>query len=117
MGDLRKMYKKSKVVKIRWCKNYSEATSHVGMGEILNETPNYLVLDGYTFHFDKDGHDPMPRKSSRKIRWIPWAQIELVTELPENLNWDNITFFVNEEGRIVYKDYTMSDETALAVSD
>lgn len=108
---------KKQIVKVRWVKNYQGETSHECIGEVIKETASYIVVKGLTFHFEKHSENPFPRRSQERVRWIPWHNIALITELPSDLNWRNIEFYVNDEGRLVYKDYTKSDETALPVTD
>lgn len=91
-----------KMVRIRWVKSYSDAHNHVAIGEVLNENANYLTLFCKTYHFGKRIGDIGGRKSrlivneeisgiiegEKLIRCIPWHRIEVITELPEDTEWD-----------------------------
>lgn len=91
----------AKVVKIRWVKPYEGAQNHICIGEVLEESPNYLKVFGKTFHFRKpQGHAKAVQYSSPKTRWIPWSRIEVVTELPEGIDWRNIRFTVDAQNRL-----------------
>ncbi len=74
-----------KVVKVRWVKRYAEATTQIGLGEVVRETPEYLVIRGVVLNFRK-GSTELKRDEER-VRWIPWSEIAVVCELPTDLKW------------------------------
>ena len=88
-----------KVVKLRWVKPYPTAHNHVAVGDVLQETPEYLVLLCRTYHF---GNPVSGRKGAlregayvcgvlqgeKSVRIIPWSRIEVINELPAETDWD-----------------------------
>lgn len=88
-----------KVVKVRWVKPYAEATNQVCVGEVVRETPQYLVVRGIMLNFRKG--DTEPRRDRECVRWIPWTQIAAVTELPTGLKWRQTQFKIDEAGQVV----------------
>lgn len=90
-----------KVVKIRWVKPYEEAQNHVFIGQVLEETPNYLKVLGKTYHFRKaQGGLAAVQHSPAKVRWIPWNRIEVVTELPEDTDWEHLRLQVDSRNQL-----------------
>lgn len=89
-----------KIVRVRWVKPYAEATSHVCMGEIVRETPEYLVVRGVVLNFRKG--DRQVKRDEERVRWIPWWQIAVVDELPADVKWRQTEFFVDESGQVAY---------------
>jgi hypothetical protein len=87
-----------KVVKVRWVKRYSGATSQVCIGEVVRETPEYLVMKGIVLNF-KDSQTC--RRDKERVRWIPWPQIAAVTELAPDLKWRHAEFYVDENGQVL----------------
>ena len=97
--------RRGRVVKIRWKKEYPNATNHVCIGEIVRETNEYIAVLGVTYHFRKGSPQGYSRafkvgKSLERLRWIPWSAIALVTELSAELDWRTIEVRPNEEGRL-----------------
>ena len=100
-----------KVVRIRWVKMYPSAHNHVAIGDVLLETPYYLTLLCKTYHF---GHGVGTKKAflvpntyvggivegEKAIRSVPWAQIEVINELPADTDW-NVRALVEESGLCV----------------
>lgn len=90
-----------RIVRIRWVKPYAQAHNHVAVGEVRRETNNYLTLYCRTFHFGTKIGDVRGNKSRLSvdeevsgiiegklmIRSIPWSRIEVITELPEDTDW------------------------------
>ena len=90
-----------KIVKIRFVKRYKDAKNHVCIGEVKTETDNCLVVKGRTFHFGS----MLPNRRGLqnglvKTRWIPWHQIELVTELPADTDWRTGEFALDIVGDV-----------------
>jgi hypothetical protein len=103
-----------KVVKVRFVKRYKDAKNHVCIGEVKAETNNYLVVKGRTFHFGSSlPHKREMQDGLAKTRWIPWHQIELVTELPADINWKTEEFVLDASGDIVLRRELKRYETAL----
>ena len=100
-----------KVVRIRWVKMYASAHSHVAIGDVLCETAHYLTLLCKTYHF---GHGVGTKRAvlvpnvcvggivegEKAVRSIPWAQIEVINELPAETDWD-VEAVVEESGLCV----------------
>ena len=96
-----------KVVRVRWIKPYAEATCQVCVGEIVRETPEYLVMRGVVLSFRKG--DRQMRRDEERVRWIPWQQIAVVEEMPSDLKWRHAEFFVNEMGQVSYATGTQTN--------
>ena len=90
-----------RVVKVRWVKSYPTAHNHVAIGNVLHETPEYLVLLCKTYHFGNNvgGRKTTLRKGetvgginegAKSVRIIPWGRIEVINELPADTNWDSV---------------------------
>lgn len=90
-----------KIVKVRWVKRYRDAATQVCIGEVVRETPLYLVTRGALLSFHK-GEDALASEEE-KVRWIPWQQIAAVTELPQGLKWRECSFYLDESGRVLYR--------------
>lgn len=90
-----------KTVKVRWVKHYKDAATHVCVGEVVRETPLYIVMRGALLHFHKG--DSELQCEEEKVRWIPWQQIDAVTELPQNLKWRERTFYIDETGQVLFR--------------
>jgi hypothetical protein len=96
---------RGKVVKIRWKKEYPNATNHVCIGEVVRETDAYIVVHGVTYHFRKGAPQGFTKgfkvgRSRERVRWIPWSAIALVTELSPDLDWRQSEVEPNEDGRL-----------------
>jgi len=89
-----------KIVRVRWVKQYPEATNQVCVGEIVREAPEYLVVRGIVLSFHKG--DRQAKRDEERVRWVPWSQIALVEELPHDLKWRQIEFFVDESGQVCF---------------
>ena len=94
-----------RVVKVRWKKDYPDATNHVCIGDVIRETDQYIAVLGVTYHFKKGAPHGYTKgfqvgKSLERVRWIPWNTIALVTELPPQLDWRTIEVVPNEQGRL-----------------
>ena len=91
----------ARIVKIRWVKAYEGAQNHVCIGQVVEETPNVLKVRGRTWHFRRpQGGAKTVVSSQAKLRWIPWERIEVVTELPEDTDWEHLRFEVDPQGRL-----------------
>lgn len=97
-----------KVVRIRWVKPYAEAHNHVAIGDVIGETPSYIVLLCKTYHFGNNIGSQKARlvphkyvggivEGEKATRSIPWSRIEVINELPEDTDWD-VQAQVGEDG-------------------
>ncbi len=77
-------------VKIRHRKYYKNATVHVCVGEVIQETNYYIKVRGVTYSFKDDD----PKISPEGVFWIPWAGIAVVEELPNTTEWRKLRFKV-----------------------
>ena len=87
-----------KVVKVRWVKHYAEATNQVCIGEVVRETPEYLVMRGVILNFRKGATDL--KRDEERVRWVPWGEIAVVCELPGGTNWRQLEFTADEAGDV-----------------
>jgi hypothetical protein len=77
------MAKQRKVWKIRVVKPYAEAHNHLIIGEVLEETPMYVRVEGRTFHYGRSAEQARQvRVGDYAVRILPWARVEIVNELP-----------------------------------
>lgn len=109
-----------KVVKVRWTKLYPTAHNHVAIGDVLHETPQYLVMLCRTYHFGRHigGRKAVLKEGQyvggvllgqKSVRIIPWNRIEVINELPPRTNWDvkaqvdesGLCFLANEQKTVV----------------
>ena len=97
-----------KVIRVRWVKSYPSAHNHVAIGDVLGETPRYVVLLCKTYHFRNNvgGAEGQlcPGKyvagileGEKSVRVIPWSRIEVINELSETTDWD-VRANVHESG-------------------
>lgn len=104
MTDLREQpwYLTKKTVKLRSVKNYAEAHNHVYIGVVVEETPEYLVIECRTFHFRRVNPDERQavKEGEVCVRVIPWHRIEVIHVLPENTRWD-VDFGYDATGNLV----------------
>jgi hypothetical protein len=98
------MERKNKIWKVRIKKEYPEATNHIAVGKIIDETPYYLKLECKTFHFKRPTLSAGIFTGAKKIRIFPWTMIAYASELPENFNWEEAKPFLTEHGDIKLKE-------------
>ncbi len=90
-----------KVVKVRWVKPYEDAQNHVCIGQMIEETPNYLKVLGKTYHFKRPQAGVRSvQYSGTKVRWIPWSRVEVVTELSPDTDWEHLRLQVDSRNRL-----------------
>ncbi len=94
----------NKIVKVRTEKEYPEAKSHVAIGEVLEEKAQYLRLRCRTYHFGRFKSKEGTKMGKIKVRCFPWEKIEVITELPQDIEWEIANFKLNKEGRLVLDD-------------
>jgi len=87
-----------KVVKVRWVKQYAEATNQVCIGEVVRETAEYLVMRGVVLNVRKGA--PELKRDEERVHWIPWGQIAGACELPSDTKWRQLEFTVDEVGDV-----------------
>ena len=93
---------KGRIVRVRMVKNYSTAHNHVAVGEVLEETPNYIKMNCRSFHFgNRSGR--LVSESESAVRILPWQRIEVIAELQEKVDWQAHTGF-DEGGNLVLLD-------------
>ena len=93
-----------KIVKVRMEKEYPEAKSHVAIGEVLEETIQYLRIRCRTYHFGKYKNQRNIKTGSIQVRCFPWHRIAVITELSQSAEWQNPKVRLNEEGRLILDD-------------
>ena len=94
----------SKIVKVRTEKEYPEAKNHVAIGEVLEETPQYLRIRCRAYHFGSYKTGQNTKQGEIQVRCFPWERIAVITELPQALQWEKANFKLNEEGKLVLDD-------------
>lgn len=109
-----------KIVRIRWVKPYPTAHNHMAIGDILHETPQYLMLLCKTYHFGNNagGQKGTLRpgeyvcgilEGEKSVRIIPWSRIEVINELSPETNWDvkahldpaGLCYLANEQKTVI----------------
>lgn len=104
-----------RIVKVRMVKKYKDAKNHVCIGEVKRETASYIVVKGVTFHFGSVfSQPPTLVRGEMKTRWIPWHQVEIVTELAADLDWLNEEFTLDDTGDIILKREAKPNDTTPA---
>jgi len=91
----------TKIWKLRMRKAYADETTHVVVGEVLEENPVYLRLRCRAFHFKRPTMNANIVTSEIKVRLFPWDKISYVTELPESLDWEQAAAGLDEKGDVV----------------
>lgn len=100
-----------KVVRVRWVKMYPSAHTHVAIGDVVDEGDRYLTLLCKTYHFGPGVGAQravlVPNlcvggvvEGEKAVRSIPWAQTEVINELPAQTDWD-VPARVEESGLCV----------------
>jgi len=89
------------VCKVRIRKNYAEATNHVVVGEVLEMNDVYLKVRCKTYHFRRPIHSASIQTSDTKVRIFPWSTIAYITELPEEVRWENAEAKLDKKGDVV----------------
>ncbi len=89
----------NKIIKVRMGKEYPGANNHVAVGEVLEEHAQYLRMRCQTYHFRKN-----VRTGGIQVRCFPWERIAVITELPQDVQWEKVDFKLNEEGKLVLDD-------------
>jgi hypothetical protein len=90
-----------KIWKVRIRKAYADETTHVIVGEVLEENPVFLRLRCRAFHFKRPTMNTNIVTSEIKVRLFPWDEISYVTELPESLDWERAAAGLDEKGDVV----------------
>ncbi|HTW91115.1 MAG TPA: hypothetical protein VMH22_05345 [bacterium] len=94
-------------------KAYPEATTHVVVGEVLEENPLYLRMRCRAFHFKRPTVNANITTSDIKVRLFPWGQISYVTELPDSSDWELAEAGLDEKGDVVLKHPISSESISL----
>lgn len=92
--------------KVRQVKPYADAANHIFLGKVLNNNLTHVVMDCVTFHFGKKV-DNVGNKDivtgMRRIRRIPWYQIEVVHDLTKDFDFTNGKLVIDGEGTAVFR--------------
>ena len=91
----------TKIWKARMRKAYADETNHVVVGEVVEENPLYLRMRCRAFHFKRPTVNANIATSETKVRLFPWSAVAYMTELPEELDWEQATAGLDEKGDVV----------------
>jgi len=97
---------KTEIWKVRQVKPYENATNHIFLGRVISKNATYVAMDCVTFHFGKVVDTAMNNKvitGMRRIRRIPWHQIEVVHDLVKNFDYVNAEITTDKEGTVVFR--------------
>lgn len=100
-----KEYLNGKNVRIRCRKDYPDAHTHIMIGKVKEETQNYIVVEGKTFHFRRLV-DPMRNQvhaGDVMVRALPWENIEIIHELVPKTDY-KADFDFDKNGNLILKD-------------
>jgi len=96
----------SPIVKLRVMKAYPEAHNHLLVGFMTGWNDVLVRLECRTFHFGRTATRPTQvREGERGNVVIPWARVEIVTELAEKFHW-SVAELVAKEGGVLLTDGT-----------
>ena len=100
-----KEYLTGKNVRIRCRKDYPEAHTHIMVGRVREETPNYIVVEGKTFHYRRLNEATRSSAHAGDVmqRAIPWSNIEIIHELGSYVDY-TADFTFDKNGNLVLKD-------------
>ncbi len=90
-----------RVWKVRIRKPYDTATNHVVVGEVLEETANYVRMRCRAFHFHRPTHNSSIISGDIGIRVFPWASISYATELADDSSWEHVEASLDENFNVV----------------
>jgi hypothetical protein len=93
----------TKIWKLRMRKAYADETTHVVVGEVLEENPVYLRLRCRAFHFKRPTMNANIVTSEIKVRLSPWDKVSYATELPEASDWERAAAGLDDKGDVVLK--------------
>ena len=91
----------TKIWKARMRKAYADETNHVVVGEVVEEYPLYLKMRCRAFHFKRPMVNANIVTSETKVRLFPWPAVAYMTELPEELDWEQASAGLDEKGDVV----------------
>lgn len=92
-----------RIWKVRMKKLYPEATNHVAVGKVLEETEIYVKMKCRTYHFRKPTISTHIFISDTKTRIFPWNTIAYITELPHDFAWEKAEAELIENADIILK--------------
>jgi len=104
-----------RVWKVRIRKAYAEATTHVVVGEVIEQNDVWVKLRCRAVHFRRPTMTSHIRLSEVKTRMFPWNTIAYVTELPSNLEWERAEIGLTEHGDVALQH--CSGEQAVELSE
>ncbi|MEO0085977.1 MAG: hypothetical protein ABIK37_05040 [candidate division WOR-3 bacterium] len=87
--------------KVRIRKAYAEETTHVVVGEVVEQNSVWVKLRCRAVHFRRPTMDAHVRLSEVKMRIFPWNTIAYVTVLPAGLEWERAKVTLTEHGDVV----------------
>jgi hypothetical protein len=90
-----------RVWKVRIRKPYDTATNHVVVGEVLEETANYVRMRCRAFHFHRPTHDSSIISGDIGIRVFPWTSISYATEIPYDSDWEHVGASLDQNFNVV----------------
>ncbi len=99
-------YLKGRTVRLRCRKRYPDAHTHIIMGRVEAETPNYLVLQGRAYHFRNVTDQRRSRIHSGEVelRAVPWGNVEVIhvlddrTDFRAGITFDGVGNLVLDDG-------------------
>lgn len=86
-------------VKVRCRKPYKDATTHIVVGEVIQESEAYLKIRGVTYSFRGKhfvSNKTAPKICPEGVVWLPWVSIAVVEELNTEVAWREMKFEVVE---------------------
>ena len=92
-----------KIWKVRMRKAYTDETTHVIVGEVIEENPVYVRIRCRAFHFKRPTMNANIVTSEIKVRLFPWDKISYVTALPETSDWERADAGLDDKGDVVLK--------------
>lgn len=100
-------YLKDKFVRLRCRKFYPEAHTHLVIGKVVDETENYIVMKGRTFHYKRivDRGLSQVTRGDVTVRVIPWDNVEIIHELGSMVDY-NADYLFDKDGNLVFSDYS-----------
>lgn len=100
-----KEYLKHKNIRLRCKKEYAEAHTHIVIGKVEEETANYIVIKGRTFHFRRivDRTRNQVYCGDVMVRAIPWDSVEIIHELGHRTDY-GADFTFDADGNLILAD-------------
>lgn len=90
-----------RVWKVRIKKLYPTATNHVVVGEVLEETVNYVKMRCRAFHFHRPTSSSSIISGDIGVRVFPWSSIAYATEIDADSSWEHVQASLDENFNVV----------------